>query len=269
MSASTVTALALVFSHLAAIPALILLGYKKLVVDVVVLGTAVLISTLYHLCQVEWACFGLDVHALQIADHFMVFFALVWFLLYAAGASERIRTAVTIAIMGVSLPIIISKLDTWIAGGIVIGLGVLAFVITFFAYAKSRGYYNIEWHMFFLALALIGGGVVLHIYAGDFGPDNTAYPVAHTVWHVLAFVSLYYIVWIPHVDASPFNLDRRRRFVQQVRTPGRTQAKHAVGGVAVAVDARVAPRAPPPPHRSPPDHHLSQTGVGTYLTFDS
>ena len=155
----------------------------------------------------------------------MVFFALVWFLLYAAGATERIRTAVTVAVMGVSLPIIISKLDTWIASGVVVGLGVLAFVITFFAYAFKRGYYRVEWTMFVLALALIGSGVVLHIYAGDFGPDNNTYPVAHTVWHVLAFVSLYYIVWIPHVDTSPFNVDGSNRRRHLATPPQATFAR--------------------------------------------
>lgn len=247
MTVTFVAAAALVLSHLAALPALIFLGVKDQFVDAVVLGTAVAISTLYHLCQVGWVCFGLDVHSLQIADHFMVFFALVWFLLYAAGATERIRTAVTVAVMGVSLPIIISKLDTWIASGVVVGLGVLAFVITFFAYAFKRGYYRVEWTMFVLALALIGSGVVLHIYAGDFGPDNNTYPVAHTVWHVLAFVSLYYIVWIPHVDTSPFNVD------------GSNRRRHlATSPVALARDHRHDGLGPRAVHSRP---------TGVYLDF--
>jgi len=195
-------AAALVFSHLAAIPALIYLVWRGLIVETTVLATAVVVSTLYHLCQVGWVCFGLDLHALQVSDHFMVFFALVWFLLYAAGSTERIRAAVTIAVMGISLPFIISNLDSWVGGAVVTGVAIVAFIATFIAYASVRKAIQVEWRAFAVSLFLILAGVVLHVYGGDYGPLNTIYPVAHSVWHVLAFLSLYYIVMIPFTSTS-------------------------------------------------------------------
>jgi hypothetical protein len=275
------------------------------VTETVLLATTVLISTLYHICQVEWACFGMDLRALQISDHVMVFFALIWFLLYAAGSTERVRTAVSIALIGVLLPVIISHLDTWIAGIVVTSIAVVAFVCTFVWYASVRKAVYVEWRAFAVAIVLIMAGVSIHVFAGDFGPDNTLYPIAHTVWHVLAFVSLYYIAAIPSIRAPAPSAGTQRRIpLPRLKNlsprPGQFSRGVATPPAAVAV-ARPPPRlatlnintttdtwreigcdlfGPPPPHIAasrnatafgayappPPPRRLGQ---GTYLTLDA
>lgn len=285
MSVSVTVGAALVLSHLAAIPALVYLGARKCVIETVILAITVLISTLYHFCQVGWACFAVDLHAWQIGDHFMVFFALIWFLLYAAGSSERVRTAVSIAVMGVSLPVIISHIDTWFAGIAVTSLAVLAFAITFVVYARLRKKVRVEWRAFAVALALIVAGVSVHVFAGDFGPDNTVYPVAHTVWHVLAFVSLYYIAMIPFVRTSVLVGDGFARLNaynaalrQALRPSDKGQNCDSSRAVLTLSAMPAAPPVPVPPlarsilpPRQPvalstPAHPIGTQG--TYLTLD-
>lgn len=203
MSVPVIVGIALVFSHLAAIPALAYFVYKCLPAETTVLATAVVVSTAYHICQVEWFCFGVvTVKDFQKADHFWVFFALVWFLFYAAGASLDVRASGTVGIMGVSLPVIVSEGNSWLAGAMVVGLGILGFFISLLIYASIRNGILIEWRAFAISLVLLGFGVALHLYAGDFSPENMIYPAAHSIWHILAFVSLYYIAMIPHTKTS-------------------------------------------------------------------
>jgi hypothetical protein len=279
MSVPVAVGAALVLSHLAALPALIYLGVRQRLNETVILSITVLTSVLYHMCQVEWACFGLDLHALQISDHFMVFFSLIWFLLYAAGSSERVRTAVSIAVMGVSLPVIISHIDTWFAGIAVTSLAVLAFVVTFAAYARVRKGVRVEWRAFTLSIVLISVGVSIHVFAGDFGPDNTVYPIAHTVWHVLAFLSLYYIAMIPFVHTSVLFGDGfarlnayRAAFKQALHSAApqkRAKARVPREALSLAPGVVLAPLQqqphPPPQQQQMPPH---STGQGTYLTLD-
>ena len=211
MSASLAIGMALVLSHFAALPALVYLGWMGLVSELAVLSTCVAVSTAYHMCQVGWFCFGVDLIALQISDHFLVFFAFVWMLMYSSGAPERIRATVTIVIMGPTLPVIISHLDSWVAGAMAVGLGIAAFFIAFIAYAWIRGGVTVKWRAFGVALALILIGIRLHINSGDFSSSNVIYPMAHTVWHVLAFGALYFASKIQPAYVLPSRKKNRLR----------------------------------------------------------
>jgi len=227
LNVSTGVAAALVLSHIAAVPALIFLVYKQLIAETAVLATAVWASTAFHMCQVEWFCFGMTVESLQIGDHFMVFFALIWFLLYASGTTERVRVALSVAIMGVSLPIIISNMETYVAGVIVVGIAVAAFLVTLVIYSCIRGTIRIEWRSFAVALVLIGLGTALHVFGGDFGDAAGYYPTAHTVWHVLAFFAIYYTAMVPFVQTSTLRGDGWVRVGEHATAPRAWRAPSA------------------------------------------
>ncbi len=163
----TALALALVLSHVALFPAILYSYWRRLFVETALLIAVLVASTAFHVCQVGWFCFGLDLHALQLSDHFMVYTALLWFALYFAGAAERARTAITIAAMAIVLPVIATFIGSWMSGAIIVAMVLVL-----------------------ATLVLVGG------YFAHGGP-----PIA---WGSLLFamLSLFYILDIPYKDES-------------------------------------------------------------------
>ncbi len=189
-------AAALVFTHLAAVPAAVFLLKRHAWTTLTVLSVAVIISTAYHVCQVGWFCFGSDVRAFQISDHFTVYFAVTWFLLWGSGAPERVVTSATFGIVGLVLPLIIGKPDSWVSGILIISAGVVAFLACYTIYTRIRGKSTVNWLPLLAAGILIASGVVFHVMAGDFSEDNTLYPIAHSIWHVFALLALYFAAMV-------------------------------------------------------------------------
>jgi hypothetical protein len=159
-----------------------------------------LASSAFHICQVGWFCFGLQLHALQLTDHFMVYTALLWFSLYFAGTPERVRMSITLSTMAVTLPVIASFIGSWLSGAIVVAITLVVTSLMFIIVFVLRGGPRVAWPSLLVALLLLAIGVVLHVVGGDYGPDNWVYPAAHSVWHIMAMLSLFWIIDIPYKD---------------------------------------------------------------------
>jgi hypothetical protein len=171
----------------------------------------------FHICQVGWFCFGLQLHALQLTDHFMVYTALLWFSLYFAsegtfateGTAERLRMSITLSTMAVTLPVIASFIGTWMSGAIVVAITIVLTALMFSFVFILRGAPRFAWPSLFVALLLLAAGVVLHVFGGDYGPDNWVYPAAHSVWHIMAMLSLFWIIDIPYKDKAKLRAQRK------------------------------------------------------------
>lgn len=202
MAVSVGLAIFLVFSNVAILPAVIYAHILHLIAETALLVAVFAASTAFHMCQVEWFCFGVELRELQIVDHFMVYTALVWFSLYFCGVAERPRTGITVVLFPVLLVVIIHFLGSMMDGAIVVAITVaFAFAALTYAFFVYGGI-PIEWSAFVVATSLLGMGVFLHIFGGDYGDDNIFYPIAHSVWHILSMLSLFWILGIPYRDRN-------------------------------------------------------------------
>ncbi len=81
----------LVVSNIALLPAIIYAKQKSLVPEFSILAIVFFVSSFYHLCQAGFVCIlGIDFTTLRLADHFFVYSALVWIVLYFFVASHGI-----------------------------------------------------------------------------------------------------------------------------------------------------------------------------------
>lgn len=252
----------LVLSNVAIFPAIFYAYYvRQLVAETALLLAVMAVSTAFHLCQVEWFCFGVDLHALQVTDHFMVYTALVWFSLYFAGAAERARTAITIATMAIMLPVILTFIGSWLSGGIIIAITLVLSVVVLTYAIHVNGGPPVAWGAFVVAMGLMAAGVFLHVFGGDFGPDNWKYPVAHSVWHVLSMLALYYVLGIPYRDDNALRHaycttgDHSTRIRGSVAKKRRTRPR-----VTRPVEISVTTTAPPQPQQVPQQMHSPPIG---------
>lgn len=190
----SIWALALVLSHVFLLPALYLTWKRRLAPEASLIVGVLIASTLFHMCQVELFCFWLDLHALQLTDHFMVYTALLWFSLYAIkGVGKRLRISIVFAVMAIELPIIATYMGKLVDGAIVIAATIIITTVVFLSVWHRRGRPKFNWSELLVAVLAIGIGVVLHVVGGDYG-ENWLYPAAHTAWHITAMTALYYFV---------------------------------------------------------------------------
>jgi hypothetical protein len=198
MAISFFLSLCLVVSNLAIAPAIVYAFALRLIPETALLVSVFVASTAFHVCQVGWFCFGVGVRDLQVADHFMVYTALVWFTLYFCGVAERPRTGITIGLFPLLIVVIGHFTGTMVDGAVVVALTVAIALVALTCAFHNYGGLPIEWGAFAVATSLLAAGVFLHVYGGDFGDDDNAYyPIAHSVWHVLSMLSLFYILGIP------------------------------------------------------------------------
>ena len=192
----------LVLSNVAIVPAILYAHIRHLIPEMALLTAVLAASTAFHMCQVEWFCFGVELRELQIVDHFMVYTALVWFSLYFAGVAERPRTGITIGVAPVMLVAIVHFIGTLMDGAIIVAL-VLVLTVLALTYAfYARGGPPVAWGALVVSMGLLAAGVFLHVFGGDFGPSNVKYPVAHSIWHILSMLALYYVIGIPYRDEN-------------------------------------------------------------------
>lgn len=256
MVVATWLAVLLVLSNVALLPAIFYAYFRRLFVETTLLVAVLVASTAFHFCQVGWFCFGVDLHALQITDHFMVYTALVWFSLYFAGAAERTRMAITIGTMAVMLPVILTFIGSWLSGGIIISIVLVLTVIVLTYVVLMHGGPPVAWSAFVVAMVLLALGVFLHVFGGDFGPKNWKYPVAHSVWHVMAMLSLYYIIGIPFRYESALNGASRGRTRAGKKTKKR---KNRSSNITVEIsmdDLDTTTRTKPPKRSSRQGRHI-------------
>jgi hypothetical protein len=252
----------LVLSNVAIFPAIFYAYVRQLFAETALLLAVLAASTAFHLCQVEWFCFGVALHALQVTDHFMVYTALVWFSLYFAGAAERTRTAITIATMAIMLPVILTFIGSWLSGGIIVAITLVLSVVVLTYAIHVYGGPPVAWGAFVVAMGLLAAGVFLHVFGGDFGPDNWKYPVAHSVWHVLSMLALYYVLGVPYRDDNAlrnahYTVGDHVRVGRPVVEKRRTRPR-----VTRPVEIAVTTSVPPPLPQQEPQQTLSSPPAG-------
>jgi hypothetical protein len=207
---SAAAAVGLVLSNLFLGPAIGYAWVRRLAVETAVLIAVFVASTTFHTCQVGWFCWGVTLPALQLTDHFTVYAAIVYFSLYFVGTRQRERTAVTVAVIPVLLPVIASYLDSIVSGVVVIAIAAVVALVAAVVILWSQGVIFMDARSVLVAVVLLAAGVVFHVVGGDFGEDSD-YPWAHTAWHVLAMLALLFVLDIPYEETSVLKIWRAFR----------------------------------------------------------
>jgi hypothetical protein len=156
------------------------------------------VSSLYHFCQAGfWCVFRFE--TLQRADHFFVYTAITWTVVYAAGLVykhlSRWRNAVVYAVQAVLFPLLLQYAHRW--WFCVIVAATIVSVFTLAAVSVYRG----AWPKFdvgalIIATALLAPGFAIFYIEGE--PDSDAYPYTHGAWHVLAMLGIFFVLRIPN-----------------------------------------------------------------------
>jgi predicted membrane channel-forming protein YqfA (hemolysin III family) len=222
---SLATQYGLVLSNAAALAPLMYAWRRNRLPEMALLIAVLVASTMFHTCQVGWTCFGLPLQALQIADHFFVYTAIAWFWLYALSIPLRARITVAFAAQAFMAPLIVAFLhDEWV-GAAIVAFAVVLTLIVFAIVVHARGMPHLTVASLVISVVIVAIGMVLHVLGGDFGESNGAnYPLFHVVWHVLAFISLVFILDIPYPDsfvvATWARIRFRARLLQSGKKPG-------------------------------------------------
>jgi hypothetical protein len=179
----------LILSNIGIVPAISLAITYDLIPEAAIYSVVCFISTVYHICQADFYCVY-SFRALQTSDHFFVFGLLIWTTLYFIGLDLTTKFTVFIIIQGLLLPAVIDFLESWWIGGVL-----LAFLLIFSLFVLSKFTKKIHKPSlvdFMTATVLIGGGFFFHLYAGE--PGANRYWWAHSIWHLLGMLSLYFII---------------------------------------------------------------------------
>lgn len=179
----------LIVSNIGLIPAIavsILYGlYAEAAVFIVVCFT----STVYHICQAGFYCVY-SFKTMQTSDHFFVFGLLVWTALFFIGLRLQTRFVIFIFVQSLLLPAVMQYLESWWIGGILLAFLLLVSLSMLSYFTKLIP--KLDLLDVFITIILIGGGFFFHIYAGE--PGDKRYWWAHSIWHVLGMLSVYFII---------------------------------------------------------------------------
>lgn len=180
----------LMLSNLAIFPALFLASKRKLLPEASILTAVSFISIVYHTCQVNvWCVAPLD--SLQESDHLMVFSALTYFTLFFWDVRPSHKIAILFLVYIFLFPVILAALHTWLPTlvSITAALLVSVAVLSWFGFSAFR----VDFVDLVVACVLFGIGIAFFVLAGD--PSTTgAYPLYHSLWHVAAFLALFFVI---------------------------------------------------------------------------
>jgi hypothetical protein len=202
--------IALILTNLALIPAIVLAIVYRLFPEVVVMTVLMFTSSMYHICQSGFYCIYLF-DSLQVSDHFYVYSTLIWMTFWFVGLKLKFRFILFFIIQSALLPAIISYLHSWLLTGILIAA--LVVIVLLILSISFENFPKLDWLDVLVVIGLLGGGFYLHVYAGE--PGSQTYPVAHSIWHVLSMISLFFVIEIK--EGSSFVAKAIRRFRRNVR----------------------------------------------------
>ncbi len=184
----------LVLTNLALVPALFYSARRWLFAELAILSVVFLASSAYHLCQAGFVCL-LDVgfSAFQLSDHFWVFSALLWVVLFFAGLGLEYRFVILVLSQLLLLLLILEfGHDSWFSAVVIGGIVLIAFLLLVFV---GRAVPDVSIANLVVALLLVGGGFVLFLLAGDpphdRDPGDPSYGPFHAGWHVLIMLAVY------------------------------------------------------------------------------
>ncbi len=184
----------LVLTNLALVPALAYCARRWLFPELAILSVVFLASSTYHMCQAGFVCL-LDVgfSAFQLSDHFWVFSALLWVVLFFVGLGLEYRFVILVLSQLLLLLLILEfGHDKFFSAVVIGGIVLIAFLLLAFI---GRAVPDISVANLVVALLLIGGGFVLFLLAGDpaheGNPGDPNYGPFHSAWHVLIMLAVY------------------------------------------------------------------------------
>lgn len=202
---STIEGLFLVTSNLALLPAIIYSLKRKLYPEAALFISLALVSTAYHYCQSGVVCV-FSFKALQTTDHFFVYSAMIWLVLYFVDLKLVPKYMIFILLQMGLLPSIIDYINEgWILSAVVIS--VIVIIGGFIIIAILRGFPKCDILDLFTAVLLIGGGFFFHVYAGSPGDKNYAW--SHAIWHIMSMLAIFFILEVK--DGISF-WEKLRRF---------------------------------------------------------
>lgn len=199
--------LALIVSNAPLIPSIIFSFFKRKYTLTCIYTVLYVASSLYHLCQADFYCIT-TFHNHQIIDHFFVYTAFTWTIFFLIRLNAELTISLITLIQFVLLLTIMKWIDSWILAGVTIGSILLITLILVFIYGIPKG----GTRDFIGALVLIIVGIVLHVLAGDPGDRN--YPFYHSMWHILAFVAIYYVIETSDNESLFHKLFCRKKYVK-------------------------------------------------------
>lgn len=199
---TTAAAVFLVITNLALFPALYYSAVAGLFVELGLLLGVFVASTAFHICQVQWFCFGVSLFSLQVTDHTLVYVTVIYLSLYFVNTPLVSRVGVTLFTLPIIQPVIITFLHEFVSGALAVAIAAVAAMVALIVILSVYGHVYFDWRSVLVAAILVAGGIVLHVVGGDFSPNNNAYGAAHSVWHVLAMVAIYFILDIPYSQTS-------------------------------------------------------------------
>lgn len=228
---SLATQYGLVLSNAAAFAPLMYAWRRRRLPEATLVLAALVASTMFHMCQEGWTCFGMPLQALQIADHFFVYTVVAWFGMYALSIPLRARITVAFVAQAFMLPLIVSFLHKEWVGAAIVAFSFAVTLVVFAIIVRARGMPYLTVSSLVIAVITVAAGMVLHVLGGDFGEANGAnYPLYHTVWHVLAFLALLFVLDVPYPDSFVvITWTRVRRRVWLVR-PGKRKKRRMTTG---------------------------------------
>lgn len=133
----------------------------------------------------------------------MVYVALIWFAMYFADIPERTRAAVTFFLLPVLLLLVSKHLNEMIVTIVVVSIVVLMIILGVEYAWFSRGIFEVQWSALLVSVLFLAAGVVLHLVGGDYKNGEGIYPLYHSFWHVLAMISLFFILGSRDTFAPP------------------------------------------------------------------
>lgn len=213
-SIAIIEGLLLVGSNLALLPAIFYSHHLGLIPESAILSTVLVISTVYHLCQTGFLCI-LDIGftTFQLEDHFWVYGALVWMILYVVGLDLPYRFTIFIWVQALLFPLILEFMEQWWFSGFAIGFLVLIAILLLSLVVKGIPRFNI--FSMLAAVILIGTGFAFHIAGGDptppsseNGETNHKYAWLHSAWHIFVMLAAYYIIDLKHGNSFVARLFR-------------------------------------------------------------
>lgn len=178
----------LVLSNLAILPALLYSIQYKLIPELTILFIVFVISSFYHLCQTEFYCIIPDFKTHQTADHFFVFTALIWVILYAFAIPLKYRISLTFIFQAlILLPLIFYVNLDWLSA-LFIGFIITILIFIFALITQQFPKFNI--YNFLIVFILITVGLILHVIGGD--TSSSFYSWTHSAWHIFSMLAIYF-----------------------------------------------------------------------------
>lgn len=197
-------AIALVASNAPLLLAVAYCVVYGLIPEAAVTTATFLASSMYHLCQTTDVCvFSLYTHV--ISDHIFVFTLVVWMFLFLLRMRLDVHAALFVLGLLFIVPVMIQYMNAWWVTPVVALVLLVAYVATWALRGRWPAY---DWLDMAIGVTLMAAGCGFFFAAGP--PDGANYVWAHSIWHALVMLGLYFALEM--TDGESLTAKLRRRF---------------------------------------------------------